>query len=92
MNFNVLLTVFVSIFLAELGDKTQVATLCLACDKDMNKVAVFVASSSALVLACLLAVLIGSQISHWVSPRIIKTAAGLGFLAIGAWILFTARS
>ena len=90
MSFRVLLAVFASIFVAELGDKTQIATLLLAADKGTSKVAVFLGASCALVLACLLAVLIGSQISRWVSPRILKMVAGLGFIGLGAWIILTA--
>jgi len=92
MDFRMLLVVFTTVFIAELGDKTQIATLLIAADKDMNRVAVFVAASCALVLACLLAVLIGSQISRWVSPRTLKIVAGLGFVLLGAWVLISARA
>ena len=92
MDFRVLLAVFTTVFIAELGDKTQLATMLIAADKEMNRVAVFLAASCALVLACLLAVLIGSQISRWVSPRTLKIIAGLGFVLLGAWILVSART
>ena len=92
MDFKMLLAVFSTVFVAELGDKTQLATLLIAADKQMNRVAVFLAASCALVLACLLAVLIGSQISRWVSPRTLKIVAGLGFILLGAWILTSARA
>ena len=92
MDFKMLLAVFSTVFVAELGDKTQLATLLIAADKEMNRVAVFLAASCALVLACLLAVLIGSQISRWVSPRTLKIVAGLGFILLGAWILTSARA
>jgi putative Ca2+/H+ antiporter (TMEM165/GDT1 family) len=92
MNFKVLLAVFSTVFIAELGDKTQLATLLLAADKQMNRVAVFVAASCALVLACLLAVLVGAQISRWVSPRTLKIIGGIGFIGLGIWILLSARA
>jgi putative Ca2+/H+ antiporter (TMEM165/GDT1 family) len=92
MNFKVLLAVFSTVFIAELGDKTQLATLLLAADRQMNRVAVFVAASCALVLACLLAVLIGAQISRWVSPRTLKIIGGIGFIGLGIWILLSARA
>jgi len=92
MNLKVLLAVFSTVFIAELGDKTQLATLLLAADRQMNRVAVFLAASCALVLACLLAVLIGAQISRWVSPRVLKIVAGIGFIGLGAWILLSARA
>ena len=92
MDFRMLLAVFTTVFIAELGDKTQLATLLIAADKEMNRVAVFLAASCALVLACLLAVLIGSQLSRWMSPRTLKIIAGLGFFVLGAWMLLSARA
>jgi putative Ca2+/H+ antiporter (TMEM165/GDT1 family) len=84
--------IFVTVFLAELGDKTQLATLLFAADQHTNKAGVFAASSAALVLSSLLAVLVGSQLSQYVSPRVLKLLAGAGFIAIGIWVLFDARS
>ena len=83
-----LLPVFVSIFLAELGDKTQLATLLFATDKSLNRWQVFLAAAAALTLSSLLAVVFGDQISRFFSPKVLKTAAGVGFLAIGAWTLW----
>lgn len=83
--------IFLTVFLAELGDKTQLATMLFASDRNMSKVGVFVASSAALVLSSLLAVLIGAQFSHYVSPRLLKILAGIGFVAIGVWMLWDAR-
>ena len=53
--------IFVTVFFAELGDKTQLATLLFAADQCTNKIAVFAASAGALVLSSLIAVLVGSQ-------------------------------
>jgi putative Ca2+/H+ antiporter (TMEM165/GDT1 family) len=80
-------TVFVSIFVAELGDKTQIATLLFATDASHPRLTVFAASASALVLASALGVLGGSLLAGAVSPRIVRWVAGLGFIAIGAWML-----
>jgi putative Ca2+/H+ antiporter (TMEM165/GDT1 family) len=91
MDIKIFGAVFVSIFLAELGDKTQLATLLLASEKEVHKVGLFVAASSALVLATLLAVTVGSVVSRWVSPQAIKVVAGIGFIAIGVWVLWGAR-
>jgi putative Ca2+/H+ antiporter (TMEM165/GDT1 family) len=88
MDMKIFAAAFVSIFLAELGDKTQLATLLLASDREVNKVGLFVAASSALVLATFIAVVVGSFVSRWVSPQIIKVIAGIGFIAIGIWILW----
>jgi putative Ca2+/H+ antiporter (TMEM165/GDT1 family) len=79
--------IFVTVFFAELGDKTQLATLLFAAEHSTNKVAVFVAAAGALVLSSLLAVLVGSQLSAYVPPRALKLIAGIGFLAIGMWML-----
>lgn len=92
MDMKIFAAFFASIFLAELGDKTQVATLLLASDREVNKVGLFVAASSALVLATFMAVVVGSFVSRWVSPQIIKVIAGIGFIAIGVWILWGART
>jgi putative Ca2+/H+ antiporter (TMEM165/GDT1 family) len=84
--------IFVTVFLAELGDKTQLATLLFAAEQHMSKVGVFAASASALVLSSLLAVLVGAQLSAYVSPRLLKLIAGAGFVAIGIWVLLDARA
>lgn len=84
--------IFVTVFLAELGDKTQLATLLFAADQQAGKLGVFAASSAALVLSSLLAVLVGAQLSLYVSPRMLKLFAGVGFVAIGIWTLFDART
>ena len=84
--------IFVTVFLAELGDKTQLATLLFAAEQHMSKVGVFAASASALVLSSLLAVLVGAQLSAYVSPHLLKLIAGAGFVAIGIWVLLDART
>ena len=80
-------TVFVTVFLAELGDKTQLATLLFAGDPHANRLGVFLASSGALVLSSLIAVFLGGQLAQSFSPRLLKIVAGIGFIAIGVWIL-----
>jgi putative Ca2+/H+ antiporter (TMEM165/GDT1 family) len=79
--------IFFSVFVAELGDKTQLATLLFATDPNVSRWGVFVASAGALVCTSLLAVLFGSQISRFVSPSTLKVVAGVGFVAIGSWML-----
>ena len=81
------LIVFVSIFVAELGDKTQLATLLFASDPGVSRVAVFVAAAAALIASSLLAVLAGAALGSALSPGVLKTVAGAAFIAIGAWIL-----
>jgi putative Ca2+/H+ antiporter (TMEM165/GDT1 family) len=84
-------SIFLAVFLAELGDKTQLATLLFASNTEVSKVGVFLAASGALVLSTLIAVLVGSQLSQYISPRILKMVAGLGFIIIGTWVLWTSR-
>jgi putative Ca2+/H+ antiporter (TMEM165/GDT1 family) len=82
-----LLPIFVSIFIAELGDKTQLATLLFATDKNLSPLSVFLAASSALVCSSLLAVLVGAQLTHLLSPTMLHVIAGVGFILIGVWML-----
>jgi putative Ca2+/H+ antiporter (TMEM165/GDT1 family) len=82
-----LFPIFLSILLAELGDKTQLATLLFATDPKLSRVGVFVASASALTVSSLLAVVLGHQITRLVSPALLETLAGIGFIVIGLWIL-----
>jgi len=83
------LAVFASVLVAELGDKTQLATLLYATDPAARKLGVFVAAASALVLSTALAVIVGANAAEWISPKLLRTAAGLGFIAIGVWVLLT---
>lgn len=85
-------SIFVTVFFAELGDKTQLATLLFAADPQVSRVGVFCASAGALVLSSFVAVLVGGQLSTVVSPKILKLVAGIGFIVIGAWMLFEVRS
>jgi len=80
-------TVFVTIFVAELGDKTQLATLLYASDAAHPKLTVFAASAAALVLTSALGVLAGSLVAEHVNPRVVRWVAGLGFIAVGIWVV-----
>ena len=85
-----LIMVFLSVLVAELGDKTQLATLLFATEKSLNRVGVFVAASAALVFSSLIAVLLGAQIERLVPRATLKVVAGAGFIAIGLWTLIGA--
>ena len=87
MEYKVLITVFGAVFIAELGDKTQLATMLFAADKEVSKWTVFLGASLALIVASGLGVLAGSAISHYVSEKQLSYVAGIGFIAIGAWTL-----
>jgi putative Ca2+/H+ antiporter (TMEM165/GDT1 family) len=90
MDFKLLLTTFGLVFLAELGDKTQLATVCFSADCNDNRLSVFLGSASALVLSSLIAVFLGAAISRLVSPSAIKIGAGVFFVVAGVWTLVVA--
>jgi len=90
MDLKTAAVIFASVFVAELGDKTQLATLLFASDKSVGKVTVFVSASLALVCSVAIAVAAGEIVSRYVSPAVLHYVAGAGFIAIGAWTLATA--
>ncbi|MGD9842610.1 MAG: TMEM165/GDT1 family protein [Steroidobacteraceae bacterium] len=83
------ITVFATVFLAEIGDKTQLATMLFSAKGETSKWVVFAASASALVLAAGIGVLIGGQLERFISPAALKFIAGLGFIAVGVWTLWS---
>ncbi len=89
MDLKLFVAVFGTIFLAELGDKTQLATLLYASNRAHSKSTVFAAAAAALVLTSALGVLAGAVISEYVNPRYLRWASGLGFMAVGIWLLVT---
>jgi putative Ca2+/H+ antiporter (TMEM165/GDT1 family) len=90
MDPKLLATVFATIFLAELGDKTQLATLLYSAERAASRMTVFVAASSALVVATAIGVLAGGVVSQYVSIGVLKYVAGAGFIAIGVWTMLRA--
>ena len=90
MDWKILSTVFTSVFIAELGDKTQLATMLFASDKDTSKLTVFLGASLALILTSAIGVAAGSIISQYVSEKTLRYLAGIGFIAIGVWTLVRA--
>jgi putative Ca2+/H+ antiporter (TMEM165/GDT1 family) len=92
MDLKVMITVFGIVFLAELGDKTQLATLLFASRSPGNLIAVFVGASVALVLASAIGVVAGSVISQYISPKLLSYVAGFGFIVIGAWTIWQGSS
>jgi putative Ca2+/H+ antiporter (TMEM165/GDT1 family) len=90
MDLKLLATVFGTIFIAELGDKTQIATLLYAANARNPKLTVFAGSAAALILASALGVLAGAFISEQVNPRLLSWLAGAGFVLIGVWTIVRA--
>jgi putative Ca2+/H+ antiporter (TMEM165/GDT1 family) len=82
--------IFGTVFLAELGDKTQLATVLFASNKENTALAVFLAAAAALVTSTALAVAAGSTLSNYVNTRHLSIVAGVGFIVIGAWTLWGA--
>jgi len=78
-------TVFATVFIAEIGDKTQLATMLFASEAKVSKWVIFAGSAAALTLAAGIGVLVGAQLERFVSPRTLKVVAGIGFIAIGLW-------
>jgi putative Ca2+/H+ antiporter (TMEM165/GDT1 family) len=87
MDPKVLLTVFATVFVAELGDKTQLATMLYAADREVSKLTVFLGASLALVLASGIGVVAGSLLSEYISEKVLHYVAGVGFIVIGIWTL-----
>ena len=81
------MVVFLSVFLAELGDKTQLATVLFASNAALSLWGVLAAAAGALVAYTALAVVVGALLVSWVEGRHVQRVAGLGFIAIGAWML-----
>ncbi len=90
MNSKLFISTFILIFLAELGDKTQLAAMARAATGGDAKWTVFFAASSALVLSTMIAVMLGSVLNRMVPPIVIKLAAGGLFILFGILILINA--
>lgn len=80
--------IFATIFLAELGDKTQLATVLFATDKDVSPLLVFLAAAGALIAATAVAVLLGTFAEAYLTRIPLQLIAGLGFIVIGTWTLW----
>lgn len=90
MNWTVFLTIFGSVFIAELGDKTQLATMLFAADKEVSKYTVFFAASAALIVASAVGVLAGSLLAEYINEKYLHYVAGVGFIGIGVFTLYNA--
>lgn len=86
-----LTAVFITVFLAELGDKTQIATLLFAADRPGNPWAVFLAAAAALVASTALAVLAGNTLGRALHGLPIRSIAGVGLILTGLLVLWDAN-
>jgi putative Ca2+/H+ antiporter (TMEM165/GDT1 family) len=90
LEYKVFFTVFTAVFIAEIGDKTQLATMLFAADKEVSKLTVFFGASLALIVASGIGVFAGSLISQYISEKQLHYIAGIGFLGIGIWTILKA--
>ncbi len=90
MDYKVFLTVFATVFIAELGDKTQLATMLFAADKEVSKLTVFFGASLALIVTTFIGVIAGGSICDYVSEKHLHYFAGICFIGIGMWTLIKA--
>ena len=90
MDWKIFITIFVAVFIAELGDKTQLATMLFATDKEVSKYTVFFAASAALIVASAIGVLAGSLLAEYINMKYLHYIAGIGFILIGVFTLYNA--
>ena len=90
MDLKLLATTFATVFLAELGDKTQLATLTFAAESKSRWV-VFIGAVTALVATSAIAAVAGEAVSRVVPVLWLKRVAGAAFIAIGLWTLVGTR-
>ena len=90
MELKIFTTIFAAVFIAELGDKTQLATMLFASDKDVSKLTVFFAASAALIVASAIGVAMGALLSEFISEKVLSYIAGIGFILIGSYTLYQA--
>lgn len=81
------ITVFITVFLAELGDKTQLAALMFSADGERSRWLVFTAATMALAASTGIAVVLGGAAEKYLSVLPFKLIAGAGFVAIGLFMI-----
>lgn len=79
--------IFASVFIAELGDKTQIATATASADPSNNALYVFLASALALVLSSALATLLGSYMGDYLNQLPLAKISGIIFIILGIFNL-----
>ncbi|MDH5324018.1 MAG: TMEM165/GDT1 family protein [Gammaproteobacteria bacterium] len=90
MDLKLFSTVFVTVFLAEIADKTQLATMLFASNAQNAKLLVFAAAALALVVATAVAVFAGALLSQSIDEKLMARIAGVIFIVIGLWTLVKA--
>lgn len=86
MDWQLFATTFVTIFLAEMGDKTQFAAVA-ASSQSKNTLSILLAVVLALSFAGIIGVLFGRAVGVFISPSIMKWISGCLFIVVGIWVL-----
>jgi putative Ca2+/H+ antiporter (TMEM165/GDT1 family) len=89
MEWKLLGVSFITVFLSELGDKSQIAAIALGGSSASPK-AVFLGTAGALVLASFLGVLLGEGTAHLLPEKLVKGAAAIGFGLMAVRLLWPA--
>ena len=87
MDWKIFGTAFLTLFLAELGDKTQLAVITMTASTE-SKIAVFAGAALALVIVTLLGVLVGGVLTQWIPTEWLQRIVAVAFIAIGVLMLF----
>ncbi len=88
MDLKLFVTVFSTVFIAEIADKTQLATMLYASEAQNSKLMVFLGSALALAVASAIAVFAGTFLSSWIDEKVMSKVAGVAFVVIGIWTFF----
>ncbi len=86
MDWKIFGTAFLTLFLAELGDKTQLAVITMTASTEA-RVSVFLGASLALIVVTLLGVLLGGLLTQWIPVEWLQRIAALAFISIGVLML-----
>lgn len=88
MEWKIFATVFASVFIAEMADKTQLVTMLFAADREVSKLTVFVAATLALAATSAIGVAAGTLLSQYINVRMMALLAGSAFILIGIWTVW----
>lgn len=88
MEWKLFFTVLGTVFIAEMADKTQIATLLFAADRDVSKLTIFLAASLALIATSAIGVAAGAVLSQYLNVKLMSYVAGTAFIVIGVWTLW----
>ena len=88
-HWQIMITTFITVFLAEIGDKTQLSVLVISAQSHQPWI-VFAGAAIALVSTSLLGVLAGKWLANTFSPNLLNTLAGLSFLILSVSLLWDA--